>query len=243
MRKTLLSMVQSILSDMDSEDVNSIADTVEAQQIASVIQDTYFNIIAAREIPEHKQMLQLTSLSDSQKPTHFRYPNNTKEIEKLFYNTSTTGSTYTEVYFVEPIDFLNRVDESATNTIQVQTVAGNVPVFIMTDRMPKYYTSFDDDNIIMDAYDSSVEAILQESKTRAYGTIYPTFSIEDSFEPDIDDTMLPYLLAEAKSTCFSLFKSGSDPKVEQAARRLKSYVQNDMYKTRRENKRPHYGRH
>jgi len=243
MRKTLLSMVQSILSDMDSEDVNSISDTVEAQQIASVIQDTYFNIIAAREIPEHKQMLQLTSLSNSQKPTHFRYPNNTKEIEKLFYNTATTGSTYTEVYFVEPIDFLNRVDESATNTIQVQTVAGNVPVFIMTDRMPKYYTSFDDDNIIMDAYDSSVEAILQESKTRAYGTIYPTFSIEDNFEPDIDDTMLPYLLAEAKSTCFSLFKSGSDPKVEQAARRLKSYVQNDMYKTRRENKRPHYGRH
>jgi hypothetical protein len=243
MRKTLLSMVQSILSDMDSEDVNSISDTVEAQQIASVIQDTYFNIIAAREIPEHKQMLQLTSLSDSQRPTHFRYPDNTKEIEKLFYNTSYTGSTYTEVYFLEPIDFLNRVDESATNTMQVQTVAGNVPVFIMTDRMPKYYTSFDDDNIIMDSYDSSVEAILQQSKTRAYGTIYPTFQITDNFEPDLDDTMLPYLLAEAKSTCFSLFKSGSDPKVEQAARRLKSYVQNDMYKTRRENKRPHYGRH
>jgi hypothetical protein len=243
MRKTLLSMVQSILSDMDSEDVNSIADTVEAQQIASVIQDTYFNIIAAREIPEHKQMLQLTSLSDSQKPTHFRYPNNTKEIEKLFYNTATTGSTYTEVYFVEPIDFLNRVDQSGTNTLQVETVAGNVPVFILTDRMPKYYTSFDDDNIIMDAYDSSVEVILQESKSRAYGTVYPTFEITDSFEPDIDDTMLPYLLAEAKSTCFSLFKSGADPKVEQAARRLKSYVQNDMHKTKRENKRPHYGRH
>ena len=243
MRRTLLSMVQSILSDMDSEDVNSISDTVEAQQIASVIQDTYFNIIAAREIPEHKQMLQLTSLSNSQKPTHFRYPNDTKEIEKLFYNTATSGSTYTEVYFLEPIDFLNRIDESATSTMQVQTVAGNVPVFIYTDRMPKYYTSFDDDNIIMDAYDSSVESILQESKTRAYGTVYPSFQITDSFEPDIDDTMLPYLLAEAKSTCFSLFKSGADPKVEQSARRLKSYVQNDMYKTKRENQRPHYGRH
>jgi hypothetical protein len=243
MRRTLLSMVQSILSDMDSEDVNSISDSIEAQQIASVIQDTYFNIIAAREIPEHKQLLQITSLSNNQKPTHFRYPNNTKEIEKLFYNTSYTGSTYTEVYFLEPLEFLNRVDESATNTLQVDTVAGNVPVFIMTDRMPRYYTSFDDDNIIMDSYDVSVEAILQTSKTRAYGTIYPSFQITDTFEPDLDDTMLPYLLAEAKSTCFSLFKSGSDPKVEQAARRLKSYVQNDMYKTKRENKRPHYGRH
>ena len=243
MRTTLLSMVQSILSDMDSEDVNSISDTVEAQQIASVIQDTYFNLISAREIPEHKQMLKLTSLSDSQKPTHFRYPNNTKEIEVLFYNTATSGSTYTQVYFLEPIDFLNRVDETATNVLQVETVAGEVPVFVYTDRMPKYYTSFDDDNIIMDAYNSSIETTLQTSKSRAYGTIYPTFSITDSFEPDLDDTMLPYLLAEAKSTCFSLFKSGSDPKVEQAARRLKSYVQNDMYKTRRENKRPKYGRH
>lgn len=243
MRTTLLSMVQSILSDMDSEDVNSISDTVEAQQIASVIQDTYFNLISAREIPEHKQMLQLTSLSNSQKPTHFRYPNNTKEIEVLFYNTATSGSTYTQVYFLEPIDFLNRVDETATNVLQVETVAGEVPVFVYTDRMPKYYTSFDDDNIIMDAYNSSIESTLQTSKSRAYGTIYPTFSITDDFEPDLDDTMLPYLLAEAKSTCFSLFKSGSDPKVEQAARRLKSYVQNDMYKTRRENKRPKYGRH
>jgi hypothetical protein len=54
--------------------------------------------------------------------------------------------------------------------------------------------------------------------------------------------MFPYLLAESKSVCFSLFKSGSDPKVEQAARRLKSYVQNDQYKTKRANKRPHYGR-
>ena len=72
--------------------------------------------------------------------------------------------------------------------------------------------------------------------------MYPTFSLTDSFEPDLDDTMLPYMLAEAKSTCFSLFKSGSDPKIEQSARRLKSFVQNDMYKTKRENKRPYYGR-
>lgn len=242
MKTTLLQIVQSILSDMDSEHVNSISDTVEAQQIASVVEDTYYNIIAARDIPEHRQMLQLTSLSDSNRPTHFQYPANTKEVAKLFYNTAASGSDYTEVYFLEPIDFINRVNESATNVRQVSTVAGSVPVFIMTDRMPKYYTSFDDDHIVMDAYDSAVESTLSASKTRAYGTVYPTFSITDSFEPDLDDTMLPYLLAEAKSVCFSLFKSGSDPKIEQAARRLKSYVQNDMYKTKRQNKRPNYGR-
>ena len=236
MRRTLLDMVQSILSDMDSEEVNSISDSVEAEQIANVIKDTYFNIIAAREIPEHKKVFRLTSLSDSTRPTHFKYPDNVKHLENFQYNV---GGDYKEIKFVDPFVFINLMDETAK---QVGTVADNIPLFVYDDRKPSYYTSFDDEYIVVDAYDSSVEATLSASKTRCYGSVYPTFTISDSFTPDLDDTLLPMLLAEAKSVCFSLFKSGSDPKVEQAARRLKSYVQNDQYKTIRENKRPKYGR-
>jgi hypothetical protein len=128
------------------------------------------------------------------------------------------------------------------NTVSADIPSGTELVFI-NDKMPSYYTSFDDNLVILDSFDASIESNLQESKTRAYGTVYPNFSIDDSFVPEVDDTLLPYLLAEAKSTCFSLFKSGSVPNVEQAARRLKSFVQNDMYKTKMPFKRPHYGRH
>ena len=244
MKKTLLEMVQSILSDMDSEAVNSIDDTVEAQQIASVIEDTYYNIVAARDIPEHQQLLKLTSLSSSIRPTHFQYPTNTRNIIDLSYNVDTNGGVeYQDIYFVEPLAFLKRMPlNNATNTLVVPDATAGTSLVILKDRMPSYYTSFDDLHIVMDAYDASVETILQASKTRAYGTVYPTFTIADSFTPDLDDTMLPYLLAEAKSTCFSLFKSGSDPKIEQAARRLKSFVQNDMYRTKRPNTRNGYGR-
>jgi hypothetical protein len=118
----------------------------------------------------------------------------------------------------------------------------NTDLYVRTDKHPSYYTSFNDYYIIMDSYDSSVEATLQQSKTRAMGSVYPSFSQTDSFEPDIDKNLIPLLTAEAKSACFSLFKGGSDPKVEQAARRLKSYVQNDMYKIKRANTRNNYGR-
>jgi hypothetical protein len=238
MKRTLLEMTQSILSDMDSEGVNSISDTVEAEQVASVIEDTFFNIVAARDIPEHQQLIKLTSLSDSSKPTHFKYPTNTRKLEAVQYNV---GTNYGYVKYVDPITFLDRMNPSGT-VVTVTDVKGGTPLYIRNDCMPSYYTSFDDENIVMDSFDASVEAILQTSKTRAYGYIYPTFSQTDSFVPDIDDTMLPYLLAEAKSVCFSLFKSGSDPKIEQSARRLKSSVQNDMYKTKMANKRPNYGR-
>ena len=240
MKTTLLQIVQSILSDMDSEDVNSINDTIEAQQVASVVEDTYYNIIAARDLPEHNKLMTLTAMSDSNKPTHFKYPSDTKHIERVEYNIGTVAKKdFREVEYIDPVVFLDRMDETG---LLVETYDGNLDIFVRVDQPPRFYTSFDDEYIIMDSYDSDVEATLQSSKIRAFGSTYPSFSQVDSFEPDIDNTLMPYLLAEAKSTCFSLFKGGSDPKVEQAARRLKSYVQNDQHKSRKANIRNNYGR-
>jgi hypothetical protein len=41
MKMTLLEMVQNILSDMDSEEINSLSDSNEAEQIAKVVENTY----------------------------------------------------------------------------------------------------------------------------------------------------------------------------------------------------------
>ena len=244
MRRTLLDIVQSILSDMDSEDVNSISDTAEAQQVASVVKDTFYNIIATRLIPEHQTTFNITSLSQVARPTHFLYPTSVKVIDKLFYNVSETSAVdYKEVIWVEPLDFFERMPmhNGSTTTIVTDTDS-ETKLVVSSDAYPSYYTSFDDEHIVMDSYKSSVESILTQSKTKAFGTKFPSFTISDSFEPDLDDVMLPMLLAEAKSTCMSLFKAGADPKVEQAARRLKTTVQNDLYRTRKENSRPSYGR-
>ena len=239
MKSTLLQVVQSILSDMDSENVNTLSDTVEAQQIASVVEDTYFNIIAARDIPEHNKLIPLVSLANNAKPTHFTYPARTKQLMRVDYNIGTASvPDYREIVYVEPLVFIDRMDETAK---KVTTVDQSVELFVGNDKDPSYYTSFNDNHIIMDAYDASVEANLASNKTRAFCAIYPTFSQTDSFAIDLDQTLMPLLLAEAKSACMSLFKGGSDPKVEQSARRLKSYVQNDQYKTRLAS-RNQYGR-
>lgn len=235
MKRTLLQLTQSILSDLDSEPVNSISDTEEAGQVASVIRDTYFNIIAARDIPEHDRLLKLTSLSDNTLPTHFRYPDNCKEIRVFEYDGR-------EVYWKDPVRFLSDMSESGDDIISVIDPLSTTTLYVRNSKAPRYYTSFDDQYIVCDSYDADVENTLQESKTRCWGTVYPTFTMSDGFTADLDEDMFPYLLAEAKSVCFSLFKSGSDPKIEQAARRLKSYIQNDKYKTRRDNKRNLYGR-
>ena len=237
MKRTLLQIVQNILSDMDSEDVNSIGDSIEAEQIASVVRDVYYNMVSTRMVPEHKELFKLTSLSDSTRPTHFTIPSDINNIESIEYNVG----EYKEIKFVEPLEFL-RLTKQSDSTLTVYDVNGNTPLFIRSDKNPDFYTSFDDEHIIMDSYDSTVSSTLSQSNTRCFGKKIPVFTISDDFTPDVDSVLFPYLIAEAKSTCFSLFKSGPDQKIEQAARRQKSYAQNDMYNINKDNKRPKYGR-
>lgn len=243
MKQTLLQIVQGILSDTDGEEVNSIGDSVESLQVVSVVHSVFDNLVVSKLIPEHKQLLKLTALSDNTTPTHFQYPTNVKVVELIEYDTSDDNTfEYKEIQYLEPLVFLDKYNSVASDYDNVKDISGLTNLRIRNDKMPEYYTSFDDLHIVMDSYDSTIDTTLQESKTRAYGTMLPTFTEDDSYVPDIDASMFPYLISEAKSTYQSLFKSGSDPKTEQAARRLKVSLQNDRYRTRKDNSWVAYGK-
>lgn len=243
MKMTLLEMVQSILSDIDAEEVNSIADTTEATQVASIIRDTFYNAVTNRTIPEFKQLGKLVSLGDIARPTHFEYGELTK-IEELWYDVSDNNSfEYHQIRWCEPANFLALTDNVQGSYVVVDDVKGATKLRIRNDRMPSFYTSFDDKHIVMDAYDAAVDATLTSGKTRAYGVKYPTFDMtDDHFVPEIDGHYFPYLLAESKSVAMSVLHGGSDPKIEQAARRQKTHLQNDKYNTVRTRRLSNYGR-
>ena len=240
---TLLEMVQKILSDMDAEPVNSIGDTTESDQIASIIEDTFYVMITNRVIPEHNSFLKLTSLSDSNFPTHFKYPDDVNKVLKVWYDTSEDGSfEYSTIRWKDPLDFIEMIDNVQSDYDSVEDKEAGTNLRIRNNKQPEYYTSFDDFHIVMDSYVSSVSSTLTSSKTRAYGTTYPSFTLSDNFTPDIDEHLFPYLLAESKSVSFSLLAGGADQKIEQQARRQKSYLQNDKYRSQRPNKWTNYGR-
>lgn len=239
-KKTLLEIVQSILNDADGDNVNSISDTIEAEQAAAVVESVYYNIIAPRFIPEHRELIKLTAASDTNYPTHFQYPTNVKEIEILWYQDS--DGDYKTIDWKDPLDFLYTTDRNNENYDSVSDKNAGTTLRIGNDADPIYYTSFDDNWVVMNSYDSTTESTLQESKVRAFGTVYPVFSQTDSYTPDLDGTVFPYLMAEAKSMFMDLYKGGVPQKVEQAARRQKAYIQNDMYKSKRKNRWSNYGR-
>jgi hypothetical protein len=85
MQYTLLEMVQSISASLGSDEVNSIGDTAEAQQIVNIIETVYYNMAARSELPEHQGLIQLVSSTDPLKPTLMTVPSNVTRIDWVSY--------------------------------------------------------------------------------------------------------------------------------------------------------------
>jgi len=248
MVKTLLQIVQDILNDLDSDSVNSINDTIEATQVANVVAQTYFDLISDRTIPEHFELFRLVALSDSERPNYMRLPDDVANIQKIWYNKSDDGDEeYKEIHYRAPLDFLRHTsarNSSATDTKIVLDFNSNTELLIFTDRHPFMYTSFDNKHVVFDSHDVVIDTTLQTSKSRGYGELIPEVTISDTFVFDFESKYFPYLTAEAKSRSFSILHKTLDQKVEQTARRHKSFIQKERYRfdTQKPNDRRHFGR-
>ncbi len=244
---TLLELVQDVLSDMDSDEVNSIDDTVEATQVAQIIKTTFFEIINDGVWPHLGQLLQLTASGDNNKPTHMTLPEDVRYMEWIKYNKRTSTDTkdkYAAVEYVEPLDFIEKLNQrvSSSSNIKVVTDDSGISLLVLTTAAPTYYTSFDNDSIVFDSYDTTVDTTLQASKVQSFGYREPTFSLADAFVPDLPSKAFPYLLSESKSVAFNALKQTSNPKEEQRSNRQKRRLSQERWRYEGGITYPNYGR-
>jgi hypothetical protein len=245
-KMTLLEIVQDTMNDMDSDEVNSISDTVEATQIANICRSVYYDVITTVDLPEHTELMSVSGLSNSSRPNYMD-ANSVTEIKEFRYNVSDTAGEleYKLIDYVPPEDFIQRIvtrDTSQTEVIIVTDPTNGISLPIINNKMPDYYTSFDDRYLCFDSYDSAIDSTLQSSKTMVLGIKLPSFTMTDASVPDMDDTIFPYYLSEVKSRALSLLKGGPDPKVEQFARKHRYFQRNNRYKTGEQRILNDYGR-
>jgi len=95
MKFSLLEMTQNILSRMSSDEVNSISDTTESLQVAQIIKNKFYDIVARGDLPEQTQFFQLDPSDDPTKPVLMFSPDRVSSIEWLkYFNTNPKeGST------------------------------------------------------------------------------------------------------------------------------------------------------
>lgn len=88
MKMTLLELVQDILSSMSSDEVNSISDSTEALQVATIVRQKYFDIINRVNLPEHDQLVQLEPSIDATSPVLMYVPDGVADLKWLKYFNS-----------------------------------------------------------------------------------------------------------------------------------------------------------
>ena len=229
MKMSLLEIVQDILSDLDADEVNSISDTVESTQVAQIVKTCYFEMLTNRNWPHTRKLTQLESLGDTLKPNYLRLPDSLKELVSIKYDVrKLVGDKIqmTDLTYKEPDAFLRYVsnrDSSKSNVTTVTDFSGT-KLLIVNDTAPTFWTSFDDVYIITDSYNSGLESTLQESKTQCLAYIYPSWTKQDDFIPDLPIDAFSALLEEAKSTAFITLKQMANQKAEQKASRQQRWL-------------------
>jgi hypothetical protein len=236
-KMTLLEIVQDILNDMDSDEVNSINDTIESQQVAQTVKSCYFELIANRNWPHLRKLVQLEASGEMIKPNYLKLPEGTKELVFFKYDKATSANPkmqMLEVRWKEPDSFLRLVSSRDDTLAYHQTVVdfSGTSLIIANNQPPTYWTSFDDNYIITDSYDSDVENTLQKNKTQCLAYIDPLWTTSDEFIPDLPSEAFPALVEESKSTAFLNLKQMANQKAEQKAGRQQRWLSRKAWRAK-----------
>lgn len=222
MRYTLLELTQRILESMESDEISTVAETPESTSVANIIKECYFDIIGQHSMAEQEGLYKLDASGDNLKPTLMYVPSGLSSIKWVKYEDA--DGNRNEVRYVSNEEFLyfqEGIDLSLTTTGEM-TVSVNGKSFdfrYYKNNAPRYYTIFDDYYVIFDSFDQSIESTLTEAGSTVFGTLVPTFEMEDTWTPDLDPRQFQLLLQEAKAQAFVELKQTQNPTAEKKARK------------------------
>lgn len=246
---TLLEVVNAILNAADENLVNEIDDDEASDSATLVAKEVYFDLIHDNDWPHLNKLSSLTSLSDVTQPTVLGIPDNMTLLdhqEFFQYDVTEAGdnSKYNNVDYEPPGDFMRRVRNRNDSDVAVTKYTGydSIALLIKTDKMPTYWTSFDDEFIVMDSFHSATESTLQGNKCSIQAKIIPAWVQTNVAVPVLPDNLFPTYIARCKNKYSSYFTQKQNPLDQLEAQSGKARQRKKGHKSAGRNKRRSYGR-
>lgn len=238
-KDTLLELVQDILSEADGDEVNSISDTIEADQVARVVRNEYKLIVDEFDIKMHETLVKLAATSSST-PTQMTRPEGFHSIETIWYDVRAEASDdakFQEISFRDPASFLETAMSLTGSDSDVTTQSlgdSGFSLQVKNDKAPSYWTILEGyDDIIFDSYDVALETNLQASKTLVKGVQRPTLALSDSTVPDLPLNLMQLLKNRARAFYFDVYLDGAPPAVRRRESHSEVRSQRKKYVTKR----------
>lgn len=247
MKLTLLDITQDILNDLDSDEVNSIDDTIESLQVAQIVKSSYLALMSKRNWPHLRRAIQLEASTLTSRPTHMVLNDEVKELTLVNYDKQQDGDAnknYLPVKFLEVDDFLRLSNLRRSSNDNVLTVLDDsgIELLILNDTAPTYYTTFNDTTLVFDSFDVAVDSTLQSNKVQAQGYINPTWVMSDTHIPDLPAEAFQALQEEAKSRASIKLRQITDISASAEAIKQDRWLAQKAFRVDGGNKWPNYGR-
>lgn len=220
MKMTVLQCVQHVLNKMNSDEVNSIWDTVESTQVAYELQSTFYHMIGNIDRPNEFGFVELEASGDPAKPNYMRIADDVDHFEWIKYRDTSIADQeqYKEITYLSPSNFVEHMTQyTPTDDTQEVTIDGAV-LNVPNNKHPQYFTTFDDEYLVFDSFDNTVDDTLQVSKMIAWGKTIPSLELSDNEYPELPAKYFPQLLAETTMACMWYWKQQQDPIDAQRAR-------------------------
>lgn len=148
MRRTKLQIVQDVLSALDLSEVTSLGETPEAEQIATLVDITYDEMLGDGH-SNWPWLRSYGSLEVTSTPNQMKIPDEVMSVGTVWYKNKEIGYVAPEYMAQYLLD--NQYDTDQTNLDSNGA---------KTDRDPQTWTTFNDTNIVFDAYDGSLVSSL-----------------------------------------------------------------------------------
>ena len=204
--------------------ISTIDDGIESQQVASIAQKVFYDL--NNDVFGNSQLeslVQLEALADSTKPNYLRLPDTAADIkhDAVMYDISDDVAEIEmkEIEYMTPLNFLDLIGtKKASTTNQVVTDFGGYRMTIDNDAAPQYYTSFDDEYLVFDSFDSSVDSTLQSGKSGIITQLQRSFTQSDTYIIDFPEWFHTTYLNQVMSEASAALREEPLPTISRLAR-------------------------
>lgn len=211
-----LKLVQRIMSAIDADNISTLGETPEAIQVQEIMERVMEEILWERNWPF---LLRLSNLDTTAVLNEMRLGQTVLSIDWIRYNDK--NILYASIEFMT--ELLDGRDTSASN-IDINGA--------FNDRDPLYWTTIDDETIIFDAYNTSLQSSL--SKARVYEM--PAIPDEDDKILAVPERMFQWIQLRMLELAFGEMISDS-VESEKNRRRAKRSLMNLRRWAKRHNKK------
>lgn len=244
-KKTLLKLVQLIGERIGADEIDAIDETIEAVEIVNILELTYDEILDRRdwEFLRDRTLRMKARAGGDTKLFNLDIPSTVTKLQCVRYIDD--NGKFPELDYVEPCGFISRLDGRNVGEANVTAIANDDGVLlnIITDAPPTFYTSFDEDTISFDSYDSARGTGNQAGDSLIIANVKPAMDFTDpTAKFPIPERMGTLLLNEAIATAGVQLRQVTDARAERIARRQGIKLRELEPRTRRDQMVKQHGR-